>query len=182
MLIRTSLIQAKLTNISIDSRDEKLSENSILEYSQGLLCLANVILDDSFFFIFCKNPNFRQKIGNIRVHFMVTLGHQPYIWLYKQEIFLSQGKIKPNAFFSYFYVFTYKFHKKQYHNALDNKYCATFYVGKGKGDAKINDAVLVKSTKPILNFFLTRQCSLTHMHGISQTNDLVNFGNLTKIS
>ena len=75
MLIRTSLIQANLTNISIDSRDEKLFENSVLEYSQGLLCLENVILDDSIFLFSAKIQISGKKIGNIRAHFMVTLGY-----------------------------------------------------------------------------------------------------------
>ena len=105
MLIRTSLIHENLSNVNINSRDGKLFENSILKYSQGLLCLENVILDDSYFFIFCKNPNFRQKNGNIRARFMVTLGHQPYIWLYKQGNFLSQDKIKPSVFFLISFAF-----------------------------------------------------------------------------
>ena len=67
MLIRTSLIHAKLTNISIDSRDEKLFENSILKYSQGLLCLENVILDNSFFLYFLQKSKFLAKK-------LVTLG------------------------------------------------------------------------------------------------------------
>ena len=75
MLIRTSLIHAKLTNISIDSRDEKLFENSILKYSQGLLCLENVILDYSVFLFSAKIQISGKKIGIIRAHFMVTLGH-----------------------------------------------------------------------------------------------------------
>ena len=39
-----------------------------------------------------------------------------------------------------------------------------FMPEKGKDDVKINDAVLVKSTKHILNFFLSRQFTLTHVH------------------
>ena len=75
MLIRTSLIHANLANISIDSRDEKLFEKPVLEYSQGLLCLENVILDDSIFLFSAKIQISGKKIGNIRAHFMVTLGH-----------------------------------------------------------------------------------------------------------
>ena len=74
MLIRTSLIHAKLTNISIDSWDEKLFENLILKYSQVLLCLKFVILDDSIFLFSSKIQISGKKIGNIRAHFMVTLG------------------------------------------------------------------------------------------------------------
>ena len=74
MLIRTSLINANLTNISIDSWDEKLFENLILKYSQVLLCLKFVILDDSIFLFSSKIQISGKKIGNIRAHFMVTLG------------------------------------------------------------------------------------------------------------
>ena len=74
MLIRTSLIHANLTNISIDSWDEKLFENLILKYSQVLLCLKFVILDDSIFLFSSKIQISGKKIGNIRAHFMVTLG------------------------------------------------------------------------------------------------------------
>ena len=92
MLIRTSLIHAKLTNISIDSRDENLFENSILKHSQALLCLENVTLDNYFFLFSVKIEISGKKIGNIRAHFVVTLGHEPYIWLYKQEFFFKSGK------------------------------------------------------------------------------------------
>ena len=75
MLIRTSLIHANLANISIDSRDEKLFENSVLEYSQGFLCLENVILGDLIFLFSAKIQISGKKIGNIGAPFMVTLGH-----------------------------------------------------------------------------------------------------------
>ena len=91
------MIHAKLDNISIDSRDEKLFENSILKYSQGLLGLENVILGDLFFFNFLQKFKFPAKK-------LETLG-RTYIWLYKLEKFLSQGKIKPNAFFLIFLCF-----------------------------------------------------------------------------
>ena len=105
MLIRTSLIHANLRNISIDNRDEKLFENSVLEYSHGLLCLENVILGDLIFLFSAKIQISGKKISNIRAHFMVILGHQPYIWLYKQENLLRKRKIKPNAFFPNIFAF-----------------------------------------------------------------------------
>ena len=55
-----------------------------------------------FFLFSAKIQISNKKIGNIRAHFVVTVGHWPYIWLYKQDIFLSEGKIKPNAFFEIF--------------------------------------------------------------------------------
>lgn len=69
-------------------------------------------------------------------------------------------------FSNIFCIFTYKVHKKYYHNVLGNKYYSTFYTGKRKGAVKINDAAYVKSARYLLKYFLSRQCSFTHRHEI----------------
>ena len=57
------------------------------------------------------------------------------------------------------------------------KSCSISYAGKRKG----KQCSLCNVCKTSLKIFLSRQCSLTHMHLISWTKNLVNLRNLIKI-